>query len=120
MLNFASSFLFLCCVRKLTMDPLTLKKRTTSCLFVCVGNLCCLIFVFRHDDWISIGSHVFSVLDHMCQISIYTLAIHFMDRQIVFSCIKSESYIDECIEMTFSMFFVYDLRKSKSGRNDIY
>ena len=47
-----------------------------------------------------------------------------MDRQIVFSCIKSESYIDEYSEVTFSMFVVYDLRKSKStnksGRNDIY
>ena len=52
----------------------------------------------------------------ICQISICTLSRHLMDRQIVFSRIKSKSYIhvDECIEVTFSMFVVYDLSKSKS------
>ena len=52
----------------------------------------------------------------ICQISISTLSRHFIDHQIVFSCIKSKSYIyvDECIEVTFTMFVVYGLRKNKS------
>ena len=60
-------------------------------------------------------SFLFCII-RICQISISTLSRHFIDHQIVFSCIKSKSYIyvDECIEVTFSMFVVYGLRKNKS------
>ena len=67
-------------------------------------------------------SFLFCII-RICQISISTLSRHFIDHQIVFSCIKSKSYIyvDECIEVTFSMFVVYGLRKNKSssGTSDL-
>ena len=81
--------------------------------------LCAEIYVVSFlyfDTMTEYQSEVMSFLLWIIYVKYVSLHLprHFMGRQIVFSCIKSKSYIDECIEVTFSMSVVYDLRKSKS------
>ena len=85
------------------------------CLCMEIDVVSFLYFDTMTEYQSEVMSFLFCII-RICQISISTLSRHFIDHQIVFSCIKSKSYIyvDECIEVTFSMLVVYDLRKSKS------